>query len=190
MDNELMKVDVKTMTPAMLLQIAVEKGTDLAQLEKLMDLQERWEKKEALKAYISDMAEFKKDLPKIYKDKTNKQFNSKYASIETIVNDAIPKLSEYGLSHRWDYPKGEKDRIYVRCILTHRLGHSEEVIMDCLPDTSGGNSKNPIQQIKSATTYLKIMTFEAVTGIVSEENKNDDGNSVGEQKGLTEEVLS
>lgn len=38
-----------TVTPSMLLQMAVEKGLGIDQLEKLMDLQERWERNKAKK---------------------------------------------------------------------------------------------------------------------------------------------
>jgi hypothetical protein len=41
------------------------------------------------------------------------------------------------------------------------------------PDTSG--AKNPLQQIKSAITYLEGATFQAITGIVASD-EDDDGN--------------
>jgi len=164
--------------PSAMIALAVQQGTDLTQLERLLDLQIKWEANEAKKAYVEDMALFKNDPPDIYKDKVNKQFGSKYSSIDALVNPTIPQLSKYGLSHRWDYPKMDDPKLVgVTCILTHKLGHSESVTMYAPPDTSGGNSKNPIQQIKSTMTYLKIATFEAVTGLVSREaNRDDDGN--------------
>jgi hypothetical protein len=68
--------------------------------------------------------------------------------------------------------------VKVTCILSHVQGHSESVSLAAPPDVSG--AKNPIQQIKSTTTYLKLATFEAVTGIATEEgNKDDDGNGAG-----------
>lgn len=162
-------------TPAAMIALAVQQGTDLTQLERLLDLQIRYEANEAKKAYTQAMADFKADPPDIYKDKLNKQYNSKYSSIDALVNPTIPQLSKYGLSHRWDYPQGQDGKVTVSCILTHSMGHSEIVTMTGPVDVSG--SKNPIQQIKSTMTYLKIATFEAVTGLVSREaNQDDDGN--------------
>jgi hypothetical protein len=46
--------------PASVLVYAMEKGADMAQIEKLLDLQMRWEADQARKAYVADMAEFKK----------------------------------------------------------------------------------------------------------------------------------
>ena len=168
-------------SPATLMQIAISKGMDLDKLEKMLELQVKWEERESKKAFIKAMASFKADPPAIYKDKINKQFGSKYSSIDALVNPAIPHLSKYGLSHSWDYGK-EETNPKVTCTITHELGHSESVTMSAPPDTSGGGSKNPIQQIKSTQTYLKIATFEAVTGLVSQEgNLDDDGNAAGAQ---------
>jgi len=170
---------IQKASPTDLLEILINKGADLATLEKFMDLKDREEKNNARKAYVKAMADFKSDPPSIYKDKTNSQFNSKYSSIDALVNPAIPYLSQHGLSHNWDYGK-EGDLEKVTCTITHELGHSEAVSMTAPADKSGGNSKNAIQQIKSTYTYLKIATFEAVTGLVSQEaNLDDDGNGAG-----------
>lgn len=184
--------------PSTLIEMALSKGADekaLEKLEKVLELQERWEANEAKKAYVKAMAEFKKDPPDIYKDKENLQFKSRYSSIDALVNTTIPKLAQHGFSHNWLFSRTEDGKPQVTCVLTHELGHSEAVTFDAPPDTSGGNSKNPIQQIKSTHTYLKIATFEAVTGLVSREaNLDDDGNGATEyiseeqKKALVNEV--
>ena len=42
---------IQSVQPAELLRIAINNGADLDRLEKLMDMQERWEANEARKAY-------------------------------------------------------------------------------------------------------------------------------------------
>lgn len=160
-------------TPATLLDIAVRQGADLQKLEKLMELQERWEKNEARKAYNVAVAAFKANPPKVTKDKENKQYKSMYTSIGNMVNTANPELSKHGLYARWDIE--QSDCITVTCVLSHVLGHSERVSMSGLADNSG--QKNALQQIKSTVTYLKISTFEAITGLASTDAVDDDGNS-------------
>lgn len=175
-------------SPAALMQTAMNRGMDLDKLEKMLELQCRWEERESKKAFTKAMANFKADPPTIYKDKINKQFGSMYSSIDAMVNPAIPYLSKYGLSHSWQYGEPAEKQVVVTCTITHELGHSESVTMSAPPDTSGGNSKNPIQQIKSTQTYLKIATFEAVTGLVSQEaNLNDDGNAASGKITLLEQ---
>lgn len=44
-------------------------------------------------------------------------------------------------------------------------------------DTSG--SKNALQQRRSTRTYLRIDTYEAVTGIATDYAEDDDGNGAG-----------
>jgi len=164
------------MTPAGLLEIAVTQGADLDKLEKLMDLQERWDANEAKKAYVHAMSGFHSESINLIKDKDNSQYKSKYVSKGNLVKTACPFLSKYGLSHRFDITQ-EGDAITVSCILTHEMGHSEKVSMKGQPDKSG--AKNPIQQIKSTKTYLEIATFESITGLASSDTLDDDGNASG-----------
>ena len=50
---------VTSPTPLELVQLAVSQGANVDQLTKLMDLAERWEKREAKKAYDAAMKAFK-----------------------------------------------------------------------------------------------------------------------------------
>lgn len=158
----------------LLITMGMERGASIEQMQQLFELKRIWEADEARKAYLVAVAAFKADPPKIIKDKVNKQYNSRYSSIEGMVNSVIPTLSRHGLSHRWNIKQTENG-ITVTCVLTHILGHSESVSLFGPPDTSG--SKNTLQQIKSTVTYLKGATLEAITGLASEDfNKSDDGN--------------
>lgn len=151
-------------------------GGNAEQLERMLAIQERWEAGEARKAYTSAVAAFKLSPPKVFKDKENAQYKSRYNSIGNTVNTVNAALSEHGLSANWTVDQGEKIR--VTCTLTHERGHSESCSMMGAPDASG--AKNPLQQIKSTVTYLKLATYEAITGIASEEgNADDDGNGAG-----------
>lgn len=167
-----------TTTPAQMLAIAVNQGADLAKLEKLMELQERWEANEARKAYNAAVAEFKRNPPDIIKDKTNNQYGSKYATLANLVNNGSAALAPYGLTVDWKIDQGADKQIKVTCILKHALGHSEQVSITGAPDESG--AKNKLQQIKSTITYLKGETFQCVTGITARDCPGDnDGNGAG-----------
>lgn len=172
MDNQLMKHEI---TPAEMIMAAVSGQADLDKVEKLLELQERWERNEARKAFHQAMAEFKAVPLQITKDKVNKQYNSMYTTLGNLVNTANPELSKYGFSHSWDI--NQNGVISVTCKITHKLGHCEQTSASAPSDTSG--SKNPIQQIKSTITYLKSVTFESVTGLASTDaNVDDDGAGV------------
>lgn len=166
-------------SPMQMLQAAIDKNMAPEVIEKMLDLRDRWEASEARKAYMEAIAAFKANPPKVIKNKTNKQYNSMYSTLDNLVNNVNAALSVHGLNARWDIAQQDKE-ITVRCILSHVMGHSESVALTAPPDTSG--SKNAIQQIKSTITYLKLATYEAVTGIASEEgNLDDDGNAAGDK---------
>ena len=168
---------ISAITPMRLLEIATSQGADLDKMQKLMELQERWQANMARQAYVRAMSDFKNEPIVVSKDKTNKQYSSKYTSIGNLVNTVTPFLSKHGLSAEWELDQSHGIR--VGCKITHCLGHSGETKWMTVPaDTSG--AKNPLQQIKSSVTYAKISTFEMATGLASAEaNLDDDGNGSG-----------
>ena len=166
-----------SVTPMQMLQVAVEKGHGLDQIEKLMELERRWKDDRAREAYYLALAEFKKKPITVTKDKKNTQYNSMYTTIGNLVNTVNAAMAPFGLNARWSLD--QSDGITVTCILSHTLGHSESVSMSGPPDESG--SKNQLQQIKSTITYLELTTFQAVTGVVSQDaNLDDDGSGAAE----------
>lgn len=163
-------------TPMQMLQTAVERGADIAMLEKLLSLQERWEANEARKAFVRALSAFKSEPPTITKDKSASFGSAKgataydYATLDQVASVIGASLSRHGLSHRWE--TGQVDgKIKVTCVLTHELGHSERVTLEAGADTSG--SKNAIQAIGSTVTYLERYTLLAVTGLAAKEQDND-----------------
>jgi len=163
---------------------------DVAKLHQLLELRERYEAAEAKKAYVAAKARFASLDVSVTKDKTNRQYDSRYTSLGNMVNTVRPKLGSCGLEASWRIAQNiDGKNVRVTCILTHEQGHFEEVSMDIPPDTSG--QKNPIQQIKSAITYARNLTFESICGLASTDktvNADDDGNGFAANSTQTEEV--
>jgi ERF superfamily len=164
--------EIQPITPMELMQLALTKGADINQLEKLMDLQLRWEANEAKKAFVQAMNDFKANPPEIIKNKTVsfKDTTYKHATLDEVCDKITKSLSEHGISHRWSVAQSE-GLIKVTCILTHRLGHSEQTTLCGGPDTTG--SKNAIQAISSTVTYLERYTLFAATGLAAQNDDND-----------------
>lgn len=160
--------------PYSLLSSAVEQGADLDRLQKLMDLQERWEKSEAEKSYNLAVANFKANPPKIIMDMINPEYRSAYCSLSNLVNTANQSMSPLGLNIRWEFAQPD-GLLQVTCILSHVQGHAERATLIGPSDTTGGKAKNPIQAMRSTSTYLRKLTFEAVTGL-SADYEDQDGN--------------
>lgn len=166
-------------TPAALLEMAVGQGADIDKLEKLMDLQERWQKTEAAKAFKVAMANFQAEKPELKKTqkasfKTSaggkKEYN--YASLPKIQAAVDPILSSHGLSYSWRQ-KQDGDEVTITCVVSHVDGHVEENSMTASHDASG--NKNAIQAIGSTVSYLKRYTLEGALGLSTD--KDDDGNT-------------
>jgi hypothetical protein len=166
-------VAVTQTTPAHLLNIAIEKGADLDKLEKLMDLQMRWEQNNARKAYHEAMAQFKSNPPEIEKDKKVAYGNTKYnhASLSNVTAKINSELSKYGLSASWTTTQTDKG-VTVTCKISHVMGHSEETSLTAGLDKSG--AKNDIQALGSTISYLERYTILALTGLATSE-MDDDG---------------
>jgi len=178
MSNELIEREttaVVTPSPMDMIAQAVARGTSVEELGKLMDLQERWSKEEARKAFIAAMNQFKANPPQISKNKSvyhNGNFKYKHATLDNCAEAIGDALSKVGISYRWETAQKEGGVISVACILTHTMGHSERTPLEAAPDASGG--KNSIQAVGSTVTYLQRYTLLAATGMAVE-NTDDDG---------------
>jgi len=163
--------------PAALLQIAVEGGADVDKLEKLMDMQERWEKNQAKKAYVVAMAKFKKTPLEILKD-SHVEYEKKdgsitkyaHASLSNVCNVLCSELGKYGFAVNWKTSQADGG-ITVACIITHIEGHSEQTALTGQSDISGG--KNAIQGIGSTVAYLERYTILALTGSTTKDMDTD-----------------
>lgn len=162
-------------TPADIVLYAMQKGADIAQIEKFMDLQMKWEADQARKAFVSDMAEFKKNPPRITKDKQVAFNGTSYmhATLGNVTGAIVEGLARHGFSHRWDTEQQQGGQIVVTCILTHKQGHSERTTLSAGRDDSG--KKNNIQQMASTVTYLQRYTLLSATGVATNDQEDDDG---------------
>lgn len=163
-------------TPADIVLYAMQKGADIAQIEKFMDLQMKWEADQARKAFVADMAEFKKNPPEVVKDKLVSFSGTNYmhATLGAVTEAIVMGLARHGFSHRWDTNQNG-GIIEVTCILTHKLGHSERTTLSGAKDDSG--KKNQIQQVASTITYLQRYTLLSATGVATKDQADDDGHA-------------
>lgn len=146
---------------------AKEPAMDLDRIEKLLELKETWEKREAAKAFIGAMVEFKKDAPVIYKNKRVAYGNTRYnhATHDEVTIKIMEGLAHVGIVHAWRIVEQSEDRMTVECTITHVAGHSESARFSGPYDTSGG--KNAVQGEASVNTYLQRYTLLMVCGMTT-----------------------
>ncbi len=153
---------VATAMPMKLVEMAVQNGADIDQLSKLMDMQERWEAREARKSYLDAFAKFQSIVPTITKRKD--AHNYKYAPLGDIAQQIKDSLRECGLSYRFEI-QDAGEQITVTCIVSHRDGHNEATSMTGGEDSTG--SKNTIQSRGSTVSYLQRYTLIGALGLTT-----------------------
>ncbi len=176
------QIQANPASPDNLLVLAMNQGASIETLERLLALKERHDANVARQAYTEAMARAKLNPPTIKKDKhvafaTQKGVTQyDHATLGNIVNKVVAWLGEHGFSHAWDIKQLQGGRIAVTCTLTHSLGHREHVTLEASRDDSG--TKNDIQAVSSAVTYLERYTLLAITGLATED-QDDDGQTGG-----------
>ncbi len=162
---------------------AMKAGMTIAEMRDMLNLQKEWEANEARKAFVDDMATFKKNPPEILKDKHVEFVTTKgttaydHATIGNVCDAIIKAAAEHGFSHRWVPSRGANGEYVVTCEVTHRLGHSQETRLEGPRDDSGG--KNTIQGGISTNTYLQRHSLLMAFGFATKDQPDDDGRGAG-----------
>jgi hypothetical protein len=178
------------MTPMELLDRAIVGGQGIEVLKGLMDLQERWEKNQARKAFDDAMASAKSEIPVILKNRRvgfdSKKAGSartdyKHEDLAEIARTVDPILARFGLSYRFRTSSTPNEPITVTCVVSHRAGHSEENTLQGPRDESG--NKNSIQSIGSTLTYLQRYSLKAALGLAAA--TDDDARSAEQSETIT-----
>ena len=166
----------RAVTPLELVRVALDQNASIETLERLMNLQERYEANEARKAYNASFNAFKANSIRIVRNidvKDGPLKGKKYADLFAVVDAVTSGLSAHELNSSWKLTKDEPGWIEVTCTIRHALGHSESVAMGGPPDTGG--AKNAIQARASTISYLERYTLLAATGLAAT-GQDDDGN--------------
>lgn len=174
----------QALTPMELLDRALASNANVETLDKLMALQERWEANLARKAFDEAMSAAKAEIGPIkknrhvgYDSKKSDAGRTEYSheDFAEIAKQINPILAAHGLSYRFRTASPPDGPVSVTCIISHRMGYSEENSLQAPRDTSG--SKNPIQAVGSTVTYLQRYTLKAALGLAAE--NDDDGQQSG-----------
>jgi hypothetical protein len=177
-------------SPSELIQIAITSGTDLDKLEKLLNMQERWELGESKKAFSRDFAKAQSEIEPVIKKAVNPQTHSKYALLENINEVIKPIYTKYGFSVTFnEIDSPSSDYIRLLACVKHYMGHAEEYRYDSPFECTGlkGNSNMTKTHGKASAVsygrrYLLCMIFNISTvdidGIIPKEENKIDKNKI------------
>ncbi len=186
MDNKV-EVIQRGKTPSELIEFALVNKGDLEKLEKLLELQERYESNEARKAFAKDFAVAQANILPVVKTKLNSQTRSKYADLSDVVETTQPIYTKEGFSvtfNEGDCPKEGHARILADVL--HRFGHKEQYHLDVPLDGVGikGNANMTAIHGKASSMqygrrYLMCMIWNIPTA-------DNDGNTVAVKSTLSD----
>lgn len=165
--------------PLQLIDKAITAGMAAEQLEKLMDLQQRWQADQAVKAYHAAMNRCQARMPVVVKDRDNKHTQSKYASLESIEKVAKPIYVSEGFSLSFGTAASPLEgHVRITCDVMHVDGHMKEKILDLPIDLAGAKgtaNKSAVQGYGSTVSYGERYLLVAIFNITIA-NRDDDGN--------------
>ena len=161
---------------------AADPQCDIEKMERLMDMHERMQSRNAQTEYNASMAAMQCDIPSIA-ERGKGHGTIRYATFED-VNDVIkPIMQKYGFAVSFKV-ENTANGISVTGILMHRAGHREQTTMLLPSDTSG--SKNAVQAVGSAVSYGKRYVMSAMLNITTR-GTDDDGYAAVPNACITEQ---
>lgn len=169
--------------PMEVLALMIQRGAEMTVVEKMMDLQDRWEAKQARRAFDAAISEAKAKIKPIIRNREvdftsqKGRTNYRHEDFAAIAAHVDPILAEHGLSYR-HRPHQDGKMLTITCILSHRDGHSEESSLSAMNDESG--NKNGIQGIGSTSSYLQRYTLKLALGLAVAHDDDGRGGSQDE----------
>lgn len=156
---------------------------DIDKLKELVAMQERWEDRQAERAYNAAMADCRKSLPAVAARGYNSQTKANYLKHED-VNEAINRVcAERGITievRQVPPPSGREDWVGAEVIVRHDGGHVERYTREAAIDDkgmAGKTNKTVMQGIQSTVSYLGRTAKMDLLGIVTAGDDRDGAGS-------------
>lgn len=192
--NEVTKIEQEEAAPmlpadpmiSMIERVAMDPDVDIAKLERMLDMKERLEAKEAERQFNDAFARCQREIPTVLKNKRNQQTNSNYADLAAVESAVMPTVNAHGFSMRFFPTASPVDGHYgVDCVVSHEAGHSETHHADVPSDGNGikGNAnKTATHAFGSTMSYGRRYLLCMVWNIATADN---DGNGAQTRKHIT-----
>lgn len=158
-----------------LLAQAIEKGSGIDTLERLMALRKEMLAEQAKQKFNEAMAAFQSECPVIEKTKGVKTKSGatayKYAPIESIVEQVKELLKKHGFRYMVTM-EFDGTRVKAICRVVHEAGHEELSSFD-VPLGTKTEIMSQTQVVAAASTFAKRYAFLNAFGIMTGDEDND-----------------
>ena len=173
---------------SMIERVAMDPNSDLAKLEKMLELKERHDAQNAKAAFDAAFSKASAKFPDIPLNGENKHQKTRYALLKDILTSVRPILSEYGLALSFS-TEVTSDAVIVTAELSHGNGHSKRNSIPLPRDAGAG--RNAVQAVGSSQTYGQRYTAQAILGLSLGDDTDDDGkNAAGPETVSAEQYVA
>jgi hypothetical protein len=156
-------------------------SVDLDKLQRLLDMRERMQAREAEVAFNAAMTEAQKEMRPVSTDSANTQTKSKYASYAALDRVLRPVYTKHGFALSFNTsPDAPADHVRILCDVTN-CGHTRRYQIDMPADGKGAKGGDVMTKTHAAGSaasygmrYLLKMIFNVAVG-----EADDDGNAAG-----------
>lgn len=183
------ETQIQVIDPAALLSKAIETGSSIETMEKLLAMREQIRMERAEIDFRHAMAEFQGVCPVIEKgrqvfDKHGKP-RYKFAPLDDIIKQVQPYLKQCGLSYEIDTQLKEKPEGILTIVTVHHLSGFKSQSNFFIPIDRSAYMSEP-QMYASAQTFSKRYAFCNAFGILTgeEDNDNDDLPKIENKKNI------
>lgn len=156
-------------------RVAADPNSDVAKLEKMLDMQERIIAKQAEMDFNAAMTRLQKVLPTIHQSaeiKHGEKLIAKYAKYEDIDSQIRPFYSAEGFSLSFNSQRQSDGTVIYYGTVAHESGHSRTAEIVLPTDTGPG--RNAVQAQGSTLSYAKRYLVMMLLNLVTT-NEDDDG---------------
>jgi hypothetical protein len=167
---------------------AVNPDIDVAKMERLFELYERIQARNAEQSFHAAMNDCQSELRPIATDANNPQTHSKYASYAALDHAVRPIYSRHGFSLGFGTADGAPaDHVRIVCRVAHRDGHKEVEHVDMPADGKGAKGGDVMTKTHATGAamsygqrYLLKLIFNLAVGEDRDGNAPDTGEVISE----------
>ena len=182
--NQVVSVSESATILQVIQRAAADPQCDIEKMERLMQMHERFQSRQAEQQYAEALASMQQELPSIA-ERGDAAKRYTYALWEDINEALKPILAKHGFALSFRIPRNDKG-VEVEGVLSHRAGHSERTSILLPADTSG--NKNAVQAVASSVSYGKRYTAGALLNFTTHGEDDDAFSSVG-QSNIDQQVV-
>ena len=166
--TELAPISESAQLIGMIGKLASDPDSDIDKMERLMAMRDKMLEREQIAGFNSALSVMQEQIPAIAERGTGHN-SITYAKWEDVNAVIKPIMAKHGFALRFQVET--EGGVTVTATLSHRNGHEIKTSMKSAADGSG--SKNAIQAIGSAVSYLKRYTAGALLNLTSHGEDDD-----------------